>query len=159
MEDEACRRLALAGFEQYELSNYCRPGYACRHNILYWEGNEYLGLGPSAQSYLGGRRFGNVADLKTYRGALDAGRLPVAESEFLSPVQREQEAIVFGLRLTGGVELGIIRTGLRGGALDWSWEQGLKRLTREGLLQEEAGCMKLTALERRFADSVAVELL
>ncbi|MEC4687709.1 MAG: radical SAM family heme chaperone HemW [Nitrospirota bacterium] len=159
MGDEACRRLALAGFARYQLSNYCRPGYACRHNMLYWEGNEYLGLGPSAQSYLGGRRFGNVADLKTYRDALDAGRLPVAESEFLSPMQREQEAIVFGLRLTGGVELGIIRTGLWGGALDWSWEQGLKRLTREGLLKGEASCMKLTALGRRFADSVAVELL
>ncbi|MFM8552845.1 MAG: coproporphyrinogen-III oxidase family protein, partial [Nitrospiraceae bacterium] len=62
MEDEAALHLTAAGLDRYEISNYSRPGFACRHNLLYWQGGEYLGLGPSAQSYLADSRFGNVED-------------------------------------------------------------------------------------------------
>ncbi len=155
MEDAAADRLAKAGFTRYEISNYCRPGHACRHNLLYWQGHDYLGLGPSAQSYLDGRRFGNVESLDTYSSMLDAGRLPIAESETLSADQRLRERLVFGLRLIEGVDQIL----LRHEPPDRAWQQTLDELTRRGLLEERAGRLRLTDQGRRFADSVAVELL
>jgi oxygen-independent coproporphyrinogen-3 oxidase len=155
MEDAAARRLAGAGFTRYEISNYARPGHACRHNLLYWRGHDYLGLGPSAQSYLDGRRVGNVESIEDYDRTLEAGRLPVAESELLSEDRRRRERIVFGLRLIEGVDKAL----LRHEPPDRAWQQTLDRLTRRGLLEEEAGRIRLTGEGRRFADSVAVELI
>lgn len=155
MEDEALRRLTSAGFERYEISNFSRPGYTCRHNLLYWQGAEYLGLGPSAQSYLNGCRFGNVDDLTAYHRMLEAGRLPVVDTERLSPKQRRREALVFGLRLIEGISLGNLQPDAR----DEEWDLALDRLTRQGLLDARFGRIKLTDLGRRFADTVAVELL
>jgi len=155
MEDAAARRLAAAGFTHYEISNYARHGFACRHNLLYWQGQDYLGLGPSAQSYLDGRRFGNVESVEDYDRMLEEGRLPVAESELLSDEQRQRERIVFGLRLIEGVEKAL----LRHEPPDRAWRQTLEQLTRRGLLEERAGRLRLTAEGRRFADSVAVELI
>ncbi len=155
MEDAAAKRLAKAGFTRYEISNYCRPGHACRHNLLYWQGRDYLGLGPSAQSYLDGRRFGNVESLDAYGSMLDAGHLPIAESETLSTDQRLREHLVFGLRLIEGVDQDL----LRHEPPDRAWQQTLDQLTRRGLLEERAGRVRLTEAGRRFADSVAVELI
>src|SRR5262249_2754457 len=77
MDDAAHRVLAEAGYVRYEISNYAKPGFECRHNMLYWTQGEYLGLGPSAQSFVGGVRFGNIADLTAYEAALAQGHLPV----------------------------------------------------------------------------------
>lgn len=155
MEDEAEDRLARAGFKRYEISNYCRPGFACRHNLRYWTNGDYLGLGPSAQSYLNGRRFGNVEELAAYHHALDSGRLPILESEQLNPERERREALVFGLRLTDGIDL---RT-LGAGPPPADMERALNHLIDRGLLEAAAGRIRLTAVGRRFADSVAVELL
>jgi len=155
MEDAAAARLAAAGFIRYEISNYARPGFACRHNLLYWQGEDYLGLGPDAQSYLDGKRFGNLADVDGYCRSLAAGRLPLAASEVLSQEQRWRERIVFGLRLLEGVD----RTLLCQAPLDRTWQRTLEHLTRRGLLEERAGKLRLTDQGRRFADSVAVELI
>nr|MBI3613824.1 coproporphyrinogen III oxidase [Nitrospirota bacterium] len=113
------------------------------------------GLGPSAQSYLDGCRFGNVEDLDAYQQALAEGRLPILETEHLSPEQQRREAIVFGLRLADGVDGRAAKTGEPGG----DWEDRIQRLARQGLVEEQAGRIKLTDLGRRYADSVAVELL
>lgn len=155
MEDAAARHLAAAGFTRYEISNYARPGNTCRHNLLYWQGHDYLGLGPSAQSYLEGRRCGNVDSVEDYDRMLEEGRLPIAESELLSAEQRQRERIVFGLRLIEGVDKAL----LRHEPPDRAWRQTLEQLTRRGLLEERAGRLRLTDEGRRYADSVAVELL
>lgn len=159
MEEEAAVSLGTAGFAQYEISNFSRPGFVCRHNLLYWEGADYLGLGPSAQSYLDGCRFGNVADLRTYHQALDAGRLPLLETEHLSAEQQRRERIVFGLRLTHGIDMETIRFRHEGGPEDRQWSDTVARLVQEGLLEQDSGRMRLTALGRRYADSIAVALL
>ena len=157
MEDVADRELTRAGFTHYEISNFCRPGFACRHNLLYWTGGDYLGLGPSAQSFLNGSRMGNVEDLEAYRTALKVGRLPLAHTDYLSPEQRRREALVFGLRLTDGIAL----APLRGQAWsdDASWNKALERMIHNGLVETGSGRIKLTEMGRRFADSVAVALL
>ena len=155
LEDEAARRLAAAGFSRYEISNYSRPGRACRHNLLYWQGHDYLGLGPSAQSYLAGVRFGNISDLGPYHQALEAGRLPISDVEHLTPEQRRREAVMFGLRLVEGIDRQLIEAG----EIDQEWRQTLDRLARQGLLEKRAGKIRLTEGGRRFADSVAVALI
>lgn len=155
MEEEALGTLTAAGFDRYEISNYCRPGYACRHNKLYWEGGDYLGLGPSAQSYVGGDRFGNVEDLKAYQEMLAIGRLPTADKERLSPEQQRREAIVFGLRLTEGISSESIHRQEMGA----DWTAKMVQLLDEGWLVETEGRIRFTSTGRRFADSVAVDLL
>ena len=155
MEEAAFSTLIAAGFNRYEISNYCRPGYACRHNQLYWEGGDYLGLGPSAQSYVAGTRFGNVEDLTGYQNMLAAGRLPTADRERLSPQQQYREALVFGLRLTDGIPSDFVH----GREMDADWTAKMVRLLDDGWLEEADGRIRLTATGRRFADSVAVDLL
>lgn len=155
MEHDAVSRLAEAGFERYEVSNFSRPGYVCRHNLLYWQAEDYLGVGPSAQSYVGGRRFGVLPDLSAYARELAAGRLPLTDEEEVGPVQRVREAVVFGLRLTAGIDTTVIRRAAR----DRRWRAKLQALMTDGWLEERGGFVRLTSAGRRLADSVAVELL
>src|SRR6185312_6796287 len=75
------RRLAAAGLTAYEISNYAVPGEACRHNLLYWTGGSYIGLGPSAASHVEGTRFKNRPHLGEWEQAIDRGELPAADVE------------------------------------------------------------------------------
>ena len=155
MENEAARRLAGAGFHHYEISNYSRPGYTCRHNRLYWENGEYLGMGPSAQSYLAGDRFGNIDDLDAYEDRLANGVLPIVDRESLGAEQRRREAVVFGLRLIDGVPTASLP--IHEEQRDWT--EKITRLIDDGYLETAGDRVKLTATGRRFADSIAVDLL
>lgn len=155
LEDIAVSGLTGSGFERYEISNYARPGYRCRHNRLYWEAGEYLGLGPSAQSYVGEQRFSVMADLNRYRDLLARGALPICDEQWLNPAQRGKDALVFGLRLLAGVD---IQHRATRDAVDAA-EPVLSRLKAEGWLEQEGTRLRLTNLGRQYADSVAVELL
>ncbi len=154
LEEAAGRRLQEAGFERYEISNYCRPGSACRHNLLYWHGEDYLGLGPSAQSFVSGSRFGNVEHLSAYVQRLGQAQLPIDQREELDGEQRRREAVVFGLRLVDGIARELLEH-----TRDQAWRKRVGELVSEGLIEEHAGRVRLTALGRRYADTVAVELL
>jgi oxygen-independent coproporphyrinogen-3 oxidase len=154
MEDLAEEMLNRAGYIRYEISNYCRPGYASRHNSLHWTGGHYVGLGPSAQSYVGGKRFGNVSNLAAYNQALWNGALPLSECERLTPAEDSCERLVFGLRLTDGVSLEDT------GSLAFSGlVQKVDELIVDGILELRGQRVRLTARGRRYADSVAVALL
>ena len=155
LEERAIERLVAAGFERYEISNYCRPGYACRHNMRYWQVRPYLGLGPSAQSCLGHIRFGNVADLEGYADSLKRGALPMDEITCLSPDQVDRERVIWGLRMLSGVPVRMKATEQKAAFL-----QTIHRLGEEGLLRVEGqGRVRLTDLGIRYADTVAVALL
>lgn len=93
------------GFMQYEVSNYARSGFCSRHNMKYWDGSPYLGLGASAHSFDGRRRFWNVSNYVRYAAVLQRGRLPVAGEEILTPEQRQAEMIYLGLRMREGLDL------------------------------------------------------
>ena len=150
MESEAEHFLAEAGFSRYEISNYAKPDYACRHNLLYWTGGEYLGLGPSAQSYLHGIRFGNMADLDAYAACLNNNRLPTTDRAILSTAERERDALVFGLRLLHGVPRKTITAAER--------DRQIEGLIAKGLLDADHDRIRLTSLGRRYADTVAEQL-
>lgn len=150
MELEAERFLAEAGLTRYEISNYAEPGYACRHNLLYWTGGEYIGLGPSAQSYVDGIRSGNIADLEAYAACVDDNRLPISDRAVLSASERQRDALVFGLRLLHGVPRTTIMAAERDHQID--------ELIAKGLLDADHDRVRLTSLGRRYADTVAERL-
>jgi len=109
MYQEGRNRLRAAGYLQYEVSNFARPGHACRHNLGYWTDREWLGLGPSAHSYLDGARFSTVASLEEYHRLVSAGRPPISEREPGTPDLRLREAVAFGLRMVAGVACAPLR--------------------------------------------------
>jgi oxygen-independent coproporphyrinogen-3 oxidase len=150
MESAAERILTEAGFSHYEISNYAKPDYPCRHNLLYWTGGEYVGLGPSAQSYLDGTRFGKVADLEVYSACLTDNRLPMTDCTMLSLSERQRDALVFGLRLLRGVPVRSITAAER--------DAEIVGLRTQGLLDTDRERVWLTPLGRRYADSVAESL-
>lgn len=100
---EAVSRLTEAGFLHYEVSNFARPGRESRHNRAYWEGAPYLGIGPSAHSFLPPRRRWNLRDWEAYRRAVAAGESPIAEEEVVTGAAARLERVWLGLRAVGGV--------------------------------------------------------
>jgi len=92
------------GFEHYEISNFAKPGYSCRHNINYWNHTHYLGFGPSAHSFWDKERWWNVSDIGTYVTQLETAAFPLGGGEHLTEAQMMEEALFLGLR-SGGVDL------------------------------------------------------
>ena len=97
----AVELLTQNGYQQYEISNFAQPGYESRHNLKYWMLEEYAGFGPGAYSDFGGVRYGYTRDLDGYI----AGRLDLAESERISPQEREMEYIMLRLRTARGIDI------------------------------------------------------
>lgn len=103
MYEVACELLAEAGYEHYEVSNWAKSGCRCVHNMGYWRGRAYLGLGAGAHSYREGRRWWNVRPPAQYLGLVEAGRRPVGGEERLSEDERRLEGLMLGLRTADGV--------------------------------------------------------
>jgi len=137
--------LEQAGYCQYEISNYARHGFECLHNLGYWLGHNYLGLGPSAFSTVGSRRWKNTPDTSRYIEQIRAEIEPVAFEEMLSGEIRRVEEIAFGLRTSIGVSESRIA----------SWPQELSSLLSEGYLEKVENHVRLTAKGKMVADAVA----
>jgi oxygen-independent coproporphyrinogen-3 oxidase len=90
-----------AGFEHYEISNYAKPGFRSRHNCNYWNHSNYIGFGPSAHSFWGGKRWWNSSNINTYCDKISEGVVPVSGEELLTQTQCIDEAIMLGLRSDG----------------------------------------------------------
>lgn len=154
MDEAAQRMLADAGYERYEVSNYAKPGYACRHNLLYWTNGEYLGLGPSAQSYLGGTRFGKAADLAAYNASLAAHDLPLEDRTTLSEKEQLRDAVIFGLRLIQGIP----SHDLHQHATNYGHEAVTAQLLAQELIEQNGERSRLSAKGRLQADTIAGQL-
>ena len=105
MYEEAITRLTAAGSEHYEVSNFARPGFRSRHNQVYWRNGEYLGVGPGAVSYLGGRRWKRERLPKRYAAKVAANDDLSVESEQLDAAGTLGETMMLGLRLLDGIAL------------------------------------------------------
>ncbi len=137
--------LGAAGFVDYEISNFARPGFESRHNLATWRGADYLGLGPSACSTIGGLRWRNVPDTRAYAERIARGESVREEIETLDPATRARERIMFGLRMREGVA----RAEFHGDAAR------LDELAAHGLAFETDGRVRLTPRGKLVADSVA----
>jgi oxygen-independent coproporphyrinogen-3 oxidase len=138
-----------AGYEHYEISNYARHGFRCRHNQVYWRAEEYLGLGPGACGFLGDVRYGNVGAVDRYCARLETGLPPLGTHEVLTPEQRRAERRILGLRLSDGVPLAWLEDKA---SLVEAWA-GL------GLLEVADGRCRLTEAGFLLSDSLFVELV
>ena len=154
MDEAAQRMLGDAGYERYEVSNYAKPGYDCRHNLLYWTNGEYLGLGPSAQSYLGGTRFGNIADLAAYNASLTANLLPIEDGAKLSEKEQLRDAVIFGLRLIRGIP----SPHLHQHAENYGHATITAQLLAQRLIEEDGNRSRLSARGLLQADTIAGQL-
>jgi len=160
MYELALETLAAAGYRQYEISNFAKPGRECRHNIAGWEGRDYLGLGPSACSTVAGRRWQNIANIDQYvagwRASLPASRAgsvplepspPVIEfEEHVSETMQAAERAAFGLRMNTGVPAEVVRG---------RWDQQVSELLAAELVEWHAGRLQPTKRGILFADEVA----
>lgn len=137
--------LASKGYERYEISNYAKPGYECRHNLSYWERIDYLGIGLGAASLLGNVRKSNQTDLNEYLKGNFAG-----ESEILSPVNAMEEYFFLGLRKMKGVDWTLYRE---------QYTHVVKKLTAEGVLEIEGNYIRLTERGIDVSNYVLAEFL
>ena len=147
--------LTSAGYRWYETANFCRRDDArdlrSRHNLGYWLGHDYLGLGVGSVSTVGNRRWRNTPSLGGYVGALASGRRPVREPEELLASTREAERVMLALRLDEPLRLAGIEH-----AFDAA---GLQRVERLGLVRREHGELALTDRGRFLGDAVTATLL
>ncbi|MFO7890401.1 MAG: radical SAM family heme chaperone HemW [bacterium] len=141
--------LVESGYEHYEISNYALPGYRCRHNEGYWNGQSYLGLGPSAHSFRENKRFRNVSDVREYISRLSQSFLPVEEEEVLSSEQIRTERIAVGLRRKEGIDI-------RKNNIDLSEVEGF---VQKGLVVHDENVLTLTPQGMLFADEVALRVV
>jgi oxygen-independent coproporphyrinogen-3 oxidase len=137
--------LGGAGYAQYEISNYARRGEECRHNLAYWQGRDYLGLGPSAFSTRGDRRWQNIADTSTYGDRIQAGEFAEGFQEQLSDEMRRSETAAFSLRTDRGVEA----------AVGDHWSDDFARFEADGFVTREDGRWLLTRRGKMVADELA----
>ncbi|MES2648746.1 MAG: radical SAM family heme chaperone HemW [Bacteroidota bacterium] len=148
-----------AGFEQYEISNFSRPGHQSRHNSNYWSGKAYYGFGPAAHSFDGNKtRWWNIANNAIYSEKIMAGKT-VFESEILTPVQRLNEIIMTSLRTMQGLDLTVIDKQIgqlsNTGMSRVNFYQQLEKNAAENLLTFEDDRAILTKKGKFFADGIA----
>jgi oxygen-independent coproporphyrinogen-3 oxidase len=146
--------LTGAGFEWYEVSNWARSASSqARHNLLYWTGGDWWGIGPGAHSHVGGVRWWNVKHPRAYASRLAAGESPAAAREVLSPRDQQIEDVMLRLRLRSGLMLGDLSEPASAGA---------RRARDDGLLDRaayEAGRAVLTRRGRLLADAIVRDLV
>jgi oxygen-independent coproporphyrinogen-3 oxidase len=154
----AIDRLAAAGFEHYEVSNFARPGYRSRHNETYWSGAGYFAAGPGAARYVDGIRESNHRSTTTYIKRVLDGESPVAEREQLSPKARARELLVFGLRRLDGVKRSDF-TAITGYDIDELVGGALQRFVSLRLLNDDGRRIRLTREGVFISDAMWPELL
>jgi oxygen-independent coproporphyrinogen-3 oxidase len=133
-----------AGYEHYEISNLCRPGFHSRHNVKYWTATPYYGFGCSAHSYDGDmRRWSNQRDVLKYVEMVESGASPVVEEQQLSATDVRAEAVFLGLRLMQGVDLRRYRESF-GVDLRDEHADDLDRFCKAGLVELDGDLIRLT---------------
>jgi oxygen-independent coproporphyrinogen-3 oxidase len=162
--DTTIKFLEVHGYSQYEISNFARIEEAgtrqdgatntSRHNLKYWTFAPYIGLGPSAHSYIDPRRSWNVSSVDRYIEAVESGRLPVAAEEMLSREQQMIEAIYLGLRMTGGIDLAAFKKKFRIDFID-AFKELISDLKKSNYIAVSKGHCALTRQARAFLDRIS----
>jgi len=171
MYEEMVERATGAGFRQYEVANFAReeraptptpdprsqtrvPNFACRHNVNYWRGGSFYGLGPSATSYVRGVRTKNWSNTQLYCEQLEKGKRAIESREELPPLKRAGETAAFGLRMNAGWPFAEFRRATDFDLRD-EWSAEMNQLAERGWAERDAQHFRLTPQGLRFADSAA----
>ncbi|MBN9104703.1 MAG: coproporphyrinogen III oxidase [Propionibacteriaceae bacterium] len=142
--------LTSAGLENYEISNWALPGQECQHNLAYWLGDDWWGVGPGAHSHAGGIRWWNVRHPREYSGRLAAGSSPAQAREVLTKSQHHAERVLLELRLSRGLPLAELSPSERARA---------DAFVADGLARADSAVLRLTPAGRLLADRVVTDLV
>lgn len=158
MYERTWDRLGSAGFAQYEVSNFARPGHQCLHNVNTWRMARWVGLGPSAASQHGAWRSSNIANLEEWGARVARGERSTEDRTALTPALLAEDALVFGLRMNEGVDIAALRA--RCPQAPWERVEALvERLTLEGLASRQGTRVVLERRGRLLADAVGTEVM
>lgn len=158
MYERAMDQLEEAGYAQYEISSFARPGGECRHNQVYWANEAFWGFGLGAAAYVRGTRTLNVRQIDEYIRRLQAAQSPVFQSETLSPRERARETLALNLRRASGVDRVRFRE-QTGFDLETLVGNALRRHIASGLMRDDGRHVALTRAGRCVADSLVTDLL
>jgi oxygen-independent coproporphyrinogen-3 oxidase len=156
--EKTWEQLDAAGYAQYEISNFARPGHQCLHNLNTWRMHEWVGLGPAASSQFAGWRGTNIDDLAKWNERLTRGERATEDRTELTSALLAEDAIVFGLRTNEGVNLPVLRAKY----LQAGWaavDELAARLVTEGLANLRDGQLALTLRGRLVADAIGTEVM
>lgn len=156
--DVAIEKLERAGYEQYEISNFARPGHRCRHNENYWRNGEYLGFGAGAASYRNGVRSSHTRSIEAYVAAATSVEPIPGESECLEGERRAGEAIMLALRTAQGVPLAAFKERYRIDVLK-NYARIVAKYKRAGLLETSEDAVRLTRRGRFVANDICAAFL
>ena len=166
MDEELDRRMyhyavelfSRAGFAQYEISNFAKPDYQCRHNMNYWERGEYIGIGAGAHSFYSNRRYANSSDVLSYMKGICEGRPRLSEDSSLSAEESLSEKMILGLRLNKGVDLAQV-SGEFGLDVGKRYQKNIEFLLSRKLVERSGDVISLTKLGLDLANTVFVQFI
>ncbi len=143
-------RLTAAGYTAYEVSNWARPGHESRHNLAYWLGHDWWGIGPGAHSHVNGVRWWNLRHPRAYSARLADGNSPAQAREILTAGERRTERVLLELRLGSGLPMAVLTA---------SEQRRVAAVVDTGLVTEAGERLRLTLAGRLLADAVIRDLL
>ncbi len=153
MYEYVMKRLVEAGYDQYEISNFAKTGFESRHNLVYWNNEEYYGLGAGAHGYLEAVRYNNHGPLKKYMNAIQDGKKPIIEQVAVSRKEQMEEEMFLGLRKMEGVSLKHFEERFSVNINDVFGET-IKRMVSNGLLELVNGRVRLTHTGKLMGNEV-----
>jgi len=152
--DLARAQLSHAGYQQYEISNFAKPGFASQHNRKYWRREPYLGFGAGAHSFSGTQRWANAHDAAAYVQAIASGKVPLEQLEDISAGQALEEELFLGLRQLEGIDLARLER-----AYGTSLESRFTRLHQAGLVERYGSVVRLAPARLSISNEAFVELM
>lgn len=157
-----CENLAQKGLAQYEVSNFAKRGHESRHNLNYWQGGDYIGLGISAHSHFDGARSWNTSDLTQYAAMIDEGILPFKEREVLPPEKKFLEVLLIGLRMKQGVDVAHLEARF-GVTLDKNRKGLIESFIKRGLLERHGNgrdsCLRASLSGMMVLDEICARII
>ena len=146
------------GYHQYEISNYAKEGYECKHNIVYWKCDNYLGLGPGASGYINNYRYSNICDINEYNKCLEYNKKPIEEKNVLSKKDEMEEFIFMGLRMNEGINLDEFYEKFNVN-FKHKYNNILDKLKNLNLIIEQNNNIALTQRGRELSNTVFIEFI
>jgi len=146
--------LRAVGYEQYEISNWSKPGYASKHNLKYWRREPYLGFGAGAHSFSGNQRWCNLRDAAAYVSAITSGKSAIEGLQTVTSQSALEEELFLGLRQLAGINLARIQ---RQYGVDL--KQKVDRLASAGMVEEQGDVLRLAPAKLNVSNEILVELL
>ncbi len=151
-------RLRENGYHQYEISNYAKEGYECKHNVLYWKCENYLGLGAGASGYINNTRYCNVENIEEYKDMIEMKKKPIQEKNDLTNKDKIEEYIIMALRMNEGININEFENKFNEN-FKQKYNHILEKLKNENLIEEQNNHIRFTQRGREISNSILIEFI